>query len=82
MELHSNEIRDYLQRAPKRRIIVNGKLVNNTGTRLRWLEQLCRGTLDERINRRASSLSMPYPWKNPISSSIRRHNRHHKAYKI
>jgi hypothetical protein len=65
MHLHQNEIRDYIARAPKRIQFDGKQLVNNTGARFRWLEQLCRGTIDQRINRRAGVTFdwMYAPWK-------------------
>lgn len=75
MELHTNEIRDYLARAPKRWQFNGMGMVNNTGARLRWLETICRGTLHERINRRAGIVQEYAPWRhlNPAQRSVRRH---------
>lgn len=75
MELPANEIRDYVQRAPKR-IYFNGQgMVNTMHVRLKWLCEIARGTLDERINRRAG-ISDPWrPWAFPIESARRRNQR-------
>lgn len=72
--LHPNEIRDYLQRAPKRFYFDGGRMVNTTHVRLKWLSEIARGTIDVKINRRAG---IPDPWKpfhNPVANS---RNRHH-----
>lgn len=74
--MHTNEIRDYIQRAPKRwQYQHDGSMVNNTGARLKWLCTLCQGTLNERINRRAGIVEAWIPWKNPVHSSVRRNQR-------
>ncbi len=73
--LHPNEIRDYINRAPKRWEFRGHQMVNNTFPRLVWLSTLARGTLNERINRRAGITDSFVPWKFPIGSAIRRHRR-------
>lgn len=75
MAIDQNEIRDYLNRAPKRRQFDGGRVVNTTHVRFAWLCQIAFGTLDERINRRAGLVFPWEPWKNPIGTSIRRHKR-------
>lgn len=79
MAVNPNEIRDYVERAPKRWSFDGARMINHTGARLRWLEQLCRGTLHERINRRAGiSFDWIYaPWKpdRVISAAARWHRR-------
>lgn len=75
MELHENEIRDYLARAPKRWHFNGACMVNNTRARYKWLESLCQGTLNERINRRAGLVEQRFPWGNPVHSAVRRHRR-------
>lgn len=74
-ELHINEIRDYLNRAPKRFHYNGSGMVNNTYSRLVWLSSIAYGTLDEKINRRAGAISKYYPWKNPSFSAARRNQR-------
>lgn len=72
--LHPNEIRDYLQRAPKRPYFDGERIVFTTHVRLKWLSEIARGTIDAKINRRAA---VPDPWKpfrNPVVNS---RNRHH-----
>ena len=73
--LQTNEIRDYLARAPKRWTFNGARMVNHTFARLSWLADLARGTLDARINRRAGIPDDWKPWHNPTDSSIRRHHR-------
>lgn len=73
--MNTNEIRDYLDRAPKRWAYRDGKMVNFTGARLKWLASMCQGTLHERINRRAGIVQAWLPWKNAVHSAIRRHRR-------
>jgi hypothetical protein len=73
--MHQNEIRDYLERAPKKWNFDGRRMVNNTHVRFVWLADLARGPLDERINRRAGLIAEPLPWKHPVHSSCRRHHR-------
>ncbi|ABM39493.1 conserved hypothetical protein (plasmid) [Polaromonas naphthalenivorans CJ2] len=83
MELHSNELRDYILRAPKRWTFNGCEMVNNSEACYRWLEQLCRGTLDQRINRRAGLVEKWFPyWRTPTMKSIKRHHdrEHIKKY--
>jgi hypothetical protein len=47
-------------------------MFNNMGARLRWLATLCRGTLDERIKRRAGIIDPWLSWKHPVRSAIAR----------
>lgn len=74
-ELNGNEIRDYVERGPKRRAYSGSRVVNNTRARYIWLADLARGTLNERINRRAGVREEPKPWAFPVGSSTRRHRR-------
>lgn len=74
-ELQTNEIRDYLERAPKRWHFSGSNMVNNTGPRLTWLASLSHGTVHERINRRAGVTDPWIPWKYPVGSAIRRNYR-------
>jgi hypothetical protein len=78
-DIHPNEIRDYLQRAPKRWSFDGKRMTNHTGARLKWLHELCRGTLDERINRRAGLVDEWRPFCNPVHSAIRRKERRNKV---
>lgn len=73
--MHLNEIRDYLDRAPKKWNFDGRQMVNNTRARYLWLADLARGPLDERINRRAGLVYELLPWKNPVHSACRRHHR-------
>lgn len=73
--IHSNEIRDYLLRAPKRLQFRDGRIVNTTHVRLKWLADIARGDLDTRINRRAGIEDTWKIWGNPVYSACRRHHR-------
>ncbi|ABD71996.1 hypothetical protein Rfer_4310 (plasmid) [Rhodoferax ferrireducens T118] len=75
MDLHPNEIRDFLARAPKRRSPNGQGFVNNTHSRFKWLCDIAHGTLNEKINRRAGVSDPCKPWVNPVWSAIRRHSR-------
>lgn len=73
--MHQNEIRDYVERAPRKWSFNGTLMVNHTRSRYLWLADLLRGPLDERINRRAGQIRDLAPWKNPTHSSYRRHQR-------
>lgn len=73
--MHSNEIRDFLERAPKRIVRRNGKSVYPTHSRLKWLADLAAGSIDDRINRRAGIRFADKPWHNPVWSACQRHQR-------
>ncbi len=73
--MNKNEIRDYIERAPKRFHFNGTQMVNNTRARFVWLATLLIGTLNERINRRAGFVDAWMPWKNPVHSACRRHHR-------
>ena len=63
MTLDHNEIRDYINRAP-RRVRFDGKqIIWNTAARLKWLADIARGSIDDRINRRAGVVDAHGPWK-------------------
>lgn len=73
--MHQNEIRDYLQRAPKKWFYDGLSMVNTTHVRLKWLSEIARGTLNERINRRAGIVEAWKPFTYPVGSACRRHHR-------
>jgi hypothetical protein len=73
--MHVNEIRDYLQRAPRRWSFDGGQMVNHTHVRLRWLASIAVGTLNERINRRAGLEDDWRPFHNPVIKAVQRHRR-------
>lgn len=75
MNLHQNEIRDYLARAPRRFHFDGMRMVNNTSARFSWLASIASGTLDQRINRRAGIADVFQPFKYPVHSSQKRHHR-------
>lgn len=70
-----NEIRDYIERAPKKWSFDGMSIVNNNHSRFKWLSQLAFGTIHERINRRAGQPDVWQPWKTPVNKSIVRHRR-------
>lgn len=70
-----NEIRDYIERAPKRFSFNGTRMLNHSHTRLRWLSELAYGTIDDKINRRAGITPAWRPFWNPIQSAIRRNKR-------
>ena len=78
--MHQNEIRDYLESAPKRWRYDGHRMINNTGIRLRWLSSIAAGTLNERINRRAGIVDLWCCWKMPPALSAQR--RHHRRQMI
>lgn len=53
MNIDTNEIRDYLNRAPRKWEYRDGRMLNNTHARLKWLSEIAIGSIDQRINRRA-----------------------------
>lgn len=80
--LETNEIRDYLKRAPKRMYFDGRRMVNTMHVRLKWLSEIALGTIDERINRRAGNPSRWEPWRFPVASAIRRHARRQAVIKF
>ena len=74
--LAENEIRDYIQRAPARCVFNGREIVWNTHARLVWLASLARGSMDDRINRRAGIIDTYEPWKmSPVHKAARRNRR-------
>jgi hypothetical protein len=73
--IQNNEIRDYLERAPKRFRFDGRRMVNYTHQRFTWLASLARGTIDEKINRRAGAIDRYRPFHNATSSAYHRHIR-------
>jgi hypothetical protein len=73
--MHSNEIRDYIERAPAKWQYTGGRMVNTTHVRLKWLSDLARGTINEKINRRAGVEDKFLAWKFPVDSACRRNHR-------
>lgn len=61
-----NEIRDFLHRAPPRRVFNGLTVVYHTVPRLKWLMEISTGTIHERINRRAGISDDEWvPWAVP-----------------
>lgn len=75
VQLQTNEIRDYVTRAPKRWHFNGSSMVNNTYVRLKWLTEIATGLLHDKINRRAGIIFEFTPWKYPVQSSIKRNHR-------
>lgn len=73
--MNPNEIRDYIERAPKKWSFDGNRMANTTHARLVWLSSIAQGTLDQKINRRAGVDDTFKPWKYPVGSAIRRHHR-------
>lgn len=73
--MNPNEIRDYIERAPKKWCFDGSRMVNTTHARLAWLSSIAQGTLDQKINRRAGIDDTFKPWKYPVGSAIRRQHR-------
>jgi hypothetical protein len=73
-EINQNEIRDYIERAPKRCYFDGRGIVWNTHARLVWLASLVRGSIHERINRRAGIVEKWCIWKlDPVAKAHKRH---------
>jgi hypothetical protein len=71
-----NEIADFLERAPKKGFSYNGaQILNHAPMRYKWLYEISRGTIHERINRRAGITDIWIPWKNPVLRAINRNKR-------
>jgi|JI10StandDraft_1071094.scaffolds.fasta_scaffold421056_2 hypothetical protein len=71
-----NEIRDFLNRAPKRFAFNGQRVVYSTHARLKWLADIARGTIDERINRRAGTHFKEHPWPHtPTNKARARHDK-------
>lgn len=74
--MNQNEIRDYIERAPLRRQVNGSRMLNNTAARYAWLSTIARGTLDDRINRRAGIVEVWNPWgTDQVRKSINRNGR-------
>ena len=74
-DLATNEIHDYLARAPKKWEFRGREMINNTHVRLVWLAGIARGPINERINRRAVITDPWRPFCDPTTSAIRRNDR-------
>lgn len=75
----TNEIRDYVKRAPRRSYFNGSHMVYTMHVRLKWLSEISIGTLDERINRRAGIAARWEPFKFPVGSAMRRHARRQRV---
>jgi hypothetical protein len=71
-----NEIRAFLNRAPKPFAFNSQRVVYNTHARLKWLADIARRTIDERINRRAGIRLRDHPWPHtPTNKARARHDK-------
>jgi hypothetical protein len=70
--LPTNEITDYLQRAPKKFYFNGTSMVNTSHIRLKWLSGMASGTIDQKINRRAGIDEQWKPFHNPVQKSRQR----------
>ena len=73
-----NEIKDFINRAPKRIRFDGTSIINYNQIRHEWIQSIDSGSIHERINRR-SGYSYPIPplyapWRG-VQASIRRHRR-------
>lgn len=73
--MQTNEIRDYLERAPKRWTFNGQGMVNHSHVRLKWLASIAQGNLNARINRRAGLVDEWKPFCNPVIKAVQRHRR-------
>lgn len=74
-QLEVNEIRDYIQRAPVPRRFDGRQIVYSTHARLVWLASMARGSIHERINRRAGIPDLWRPFVNPVFKAHERNRR-------
>lgn len=76
--MHANEIRDFIERAPKLFTFDGKRMVNHAHIRYKWLSEISIGSIDSRINRRAGIVDEWIPWVNPIYKAMSR-NRKNRA---
>lgn len=77
-DIDTNEIRDFINRAPKKWEFRGQYMVNNTYARLKWLSEIAYGTIHAKINRRAGVQDTYRPFHNVTYHAIRRHNRNER----
>lgn len=75
MKTEINEIRDFVNRAPREWMFRDGELRNFTPARHAWLNKMASGALDQRINRRAGICTQTPFGKYPTVSAIQRNQR-------
>lgn len=73
--MHVNEIRDFIERAPKRFAFDGQRMRNHAHVRYQWFSQISIGSIDSRINRRAGIVDKWIPWVNPTYKSMSRHRK-------
>lgn len=73
--MHTNEIRDFIERAPKRFTFDGKRMVNHAHSRYKWFSEISIGSIDSRINRRAGIVDEWIPWVNPTYKSMSRNRR-------
>lgn len=77
MEIHPNEIRDFVNRAPRPFVFEGQRILDMSRVRGTWLSEMASGSIDDRINRRAGFKKggKPFYKTNPIWASVRRNHR-------
>lgn len=73
--MHDNEIRDFIERAPKRFTFDGKRMVNHAHIRYKWFSEISIGSIHSRINRRAGIVDAWIPWVDPIYKSMSRNRR-------
>lgn len=74
--MKQNEIRDFIERAPKSFVFNGVRSIDLRGVRKVWLAEISAGDIDARINRRAGIGShRPLYKPNPVFAAVRRHHR-------
>ena len=73
--MHINEIRDYLERAPKRFSFNGCCIVNNCDRRIKWLDEIARGDVNAKINRRSDTVPKYCFYRSASYASYARHQR-------
>jgi len=79
MDIHVNEIRDFLNRAPKRKLGNGPRFFNPAVVRYRWMAEISSGSIDVRIQRRAGLEDRHADYYKPIRKAIAR-NRQKKGF--
>ena len=76
MEIHPNEIRDFVNRAPRPFVFEGQRILDMSRVRGTWLSEMASGSIDDRINRRAGIKKTKLFYKtNTIFASVRRNHR-------
>ena len=73
--MHPNEIRDFLERAPRKWSFNGSRMASHSHVRYKWLSEMSCGSIDQRINRRAGIPDEWKPWRYPIYKAMARNQR-------